>query len=36
VATGAMGTFSHSYWTLAYLRLMAPPTTAPSPYPTMG
>jgi hypothetical protein len=36
VATGAIGTFSHSYWTLAYLRLMAPPTTAPRPYPTMG
>ena len=36
VATGAMGTFSHSYWTLAYLRLMAPPTTAPSPHPAMG
>jgi membrane-anchored glycerophosphoryl diester phosphodiesterase (GDPDase) len=36
VATGAMGAFSHSYWTLAYLRLTAPPTTAPSPYPTTG
>jgi hypothetical protein len=34
VATGAIGTFSHAYWTLAYLRLTAPPTTAPSPYPT--
>ena len=36
VATGAVGTFSHAYWTLAYLRLTAPPTTAPSPYPTTG
>jgi hypothetical protein len=26
VATGAIGTFSHAYWTLAYLRLTAPPT----------
>ena len=34
VATGAIGTFSHAYWTLAYLRLTAPPTAAPSPYPT--
>ena len=34
VATGAIGTFSHTYWTLAYLRLTAPPTAAPSPYPT--
>ena len=34
VATGAIGTFSHAYWTLAYLRLTAPPTPAPSPYPT--
>jgi hypothetical protein len=32
VATGAIGTFSHAYWTLAYLRLTA--TAAPSPYPT--
>jgi hypothetical protein len=31
VASGAIGTFSHAYWTLAYLRLTAPPTTAPSP-----
>jgi hypothetical protein len=31
VATGAIGTFSHAYWTLAYLRLTAPPTVAPSP-----
>jgi hypothetical protein len=27
VAAGAIGTFSHSYWTLAYLRLTAPSTT---------
>jgi membrane-anchored glycerophosphoryl diester phosphodiesterase (GDPDase) len=31
VATGAIGTFSHAYWTLAYLRLTAPPTAAPRP-----
>jgi hypothetical protein len=36
VATGAIGTFSHAYWTLAYLRLTAPPTAAPSPYPATG
>ena len=30
VATGAIGTFSHAYWTLAYLRLTAPPA-APTP-----
>ena len=36
VATGAIGTFSHAYWTLAYLRLTAPPTTSPSPYPAAG
>jgi hypothetical protein len=29
VATGAIGTFSHAYWTLAYLRLTAPPTPSP-------
>jgi hypothetical protein len=34
VATGAIGTFSHAYWTLSYLRLTAPPTAAPGPYPT--
>jgi hypothetical protein len=33
VATGAIGTFSHAYWTLAYLRLTAPPTASPSSYP---
>ena len=27
VAAGAIGTFSHAYWTLAYLRLTAPATT---------
>ena len=31
VATGAIGTFSHAYWTLAYLRLTAPPAVAPYP-----
>jgi hypothetical protein len=30
VATGATGTFSHAYWTLAYLRLTAPPTPSPT------
>jgi hypothetical protein len=30
VATGAIGTFSHAYWTLAYLRLTAPPTQRPA------
>jgi hypothetical protein len=30
VATGAIGTFSHAYWTLAYLRLTAPPTQQPA------
>ncbi len=29
VAAGALGTFSHAYWTLAYLRLTAPPTPSP-------
>ena len=27
VAAGAIGTFAHAYWTLAYLRLTAPSTT---------
>jgi hypothetical protein len=42
VAIGAIGTFSHAYWTLAYLRLTAPatstatPTTPPDPFPTTG
>lgn len=40
VATGAIGTFSHAYWTLAYLRLTAPATATPSapqdPFPTTG
>jgi hypothetical protein len=30
VATGAIGTFSHAYWTLAYLRITAPPTPSPT------
>jgi hypothetical protein len=29
-ASGAAGTFGHSYWTLAYLRLTAPTETAPA------
>jgi membrane-anchored glycerophosphoryl diester phosphodiesterase (GDPDase) len=33
VVTGAIGTFSHAYWTLAYLRLTAPPTPDLSPNP---
>jgi hypothetical protein len=36
VATGAIGTFSHAYWTLAYLRLTTPPTPSPDPSPTPG
>jgi hypothetical protein len=39
VATGAIGTFSHAYWTLAYLRLTVPPetpTTPQGPFPTTG
>ena len=28
VASGALGTFTHSYWTLAYLRLVSPPERA--------
>jgi hypothetical protein len=36
VATGAIGTFFHAYWTLAYLRLTAPPTPSPGPSPTSG
>jgi hypothetical protein len=31
VASGAIGAFSHAYWTLAYLRLTAPPTPSPTP-----
>ena len=30
VTAGAIGTFFHAYWTLAYLRLTAPPTPSPS------
>jgi hypothetical protein len=36
VAAGAIGTFSHAYWTLAYLRLTAPPTPSPGPSPAPG
>ena len=37
VATGAIGTFSHAYWTLAYLRLTAaPPTPSPGSSPIPG
>jgi hypothetical protein len=37
VVAGAIGTFSHAYWTLAYLRLTAPPRTpSPDPSPTLG
>ena len=36
VTAGAIGTFSHAYWTLAYLRLTTPPTPSPDPSPTPG
>jgi hypothetical protein len=37
VLSGAIGTFSHAYWTLAYLRLTAaPPTTSPGSSPIPG
>jgi hypothetical protein len=38
VATGATGTFSHAYWTLAYLRLtpLTPPTPPPGSPPIPG
>jgi hypothetical protein len=37
VVAGAIGTFSHAYWTLAYLRLTAaPPTTSPGSSPIPG
>jgi hypothetical protein len=38
VATGAIGTFSHAYWTLAYLRLtpLMPPTPPPGSPPIPG
>jgi hypothetical protein len=36
VVAGAIGTFSHAYWTLAYLRLTAPPTPSPGPPPIPG
>jgi len=35
VASGALGTFGHSYWTLAYLRLVAPAEGA-TPQPEQG
>jgi hypothetical protein len=35
VVAGAIGTFSHAYWTLAYLRLM-PPTPSPGSPPIPG
>jgi hypothetical protein len=34
VTAGAIGTFFHAYWTLAYLRLTNPPTPSPDPSPT--
>jgi hypothetical protein len=36
VVAGAIGAFNHAYWTLAYLRLTAPPTPSPGPSPTPG
>jgi hypothetical protein len=36
VVAGAIGTFIHAYWTLAYLRLTVPPTPSPDPTPTPG
>jgi hypothetical protein len=38
VAAGAIGTFSHAYWTLAYLRLtpLTPPTPPPGSPPIPG
>src|SRR5918993_557864 len=36
LATGAIGTFSHAYWTLAYLRLTPESTPSPDPSPTLG
>jgi hypothetical protein len=36
VLSGAIGTFSHAYWTLAYLRLTAPPTPSPGSAPIPG
>jgi hypothetical protein len=37
VGAGAIGTFSHAYWTLAYLRLTAaPPTPSPGSSPIPG
>ena len=36
VGSGAIGAYFHAYWTLAYLRLTAPPTPSPDPSPTLG
>ena len=36
VLAAAIGTFNHAYWTLAYLRLTAPPTPSPGPSPAPG
>jgi hypothetical protein len=36
VGSGAIGAFSHAYWTLAYLRVTAPPAPSQDPSPTPG
>jgi membrane-anchored glycerophosphoryl diester phosphodiesterase (GDPDase) len=36
VGSGSIGAYFHAYWTLAYLRLTAPPTPSPGPSPTPG
>jgi hypothetical protein len=36
VVAGAFGTFGHSYWTLAYLRLAAPLAEGATPQPEQG
>ena len=36
VVSGAIGAFSHAYWTLAYLRVTAPPAPSQDPSPTPG
>jgi hypothetical protein len=36
VGSGAIGAFSHAYWTLAYLRVTAPPAPSQDPSPTLG
>ncbi|MEJ7718290.1 MAG: hypothetical protein WKF31_10125, partial [Thermoleophilaceae bacterium] len=35
-AIGALGTFNHAFWTLAYLRLTAPPAAGPMQPPPPG